>query len=265
MTQAKKFLLATAPLLLGSSLVATPVAAMDNGTSSSVPNQTQTQINRPATTGTATTGVPASTNEQSNKNDAQELIRNALAEVRSMEKDPQLKQALTKAKGIYLVPDFGRGALVVGGRGGAGVVLAHVNGQWTDPVFYDFGAISVGAQAGASGGPVAFLLMSQGAVDQFKSGNKISLNAESGFTIVNYSANAQASWGKGDIIFWSNTKGAYAGATVSLTDLNFADGNNRAYYGTKIDPAKVLGGGTAQNASAANAPEASQLKEALPG
>ena len=175
-------------------------------------------------------------NANEKQNDAQELVDNAVKEVQTMKKDPQLKKLMAKAKGIYIVPDFGRGALIVGGRGGAGVVLAHHNGQWSDPAFYDFGAISFGAQAGASGGPIAFLLMSQNAVDAFKSGNKISLNAGAGLSIVTYSANAQASWGKGDIILWSNTKGAYAGATISVTDLNWADGNNKEFYGRKVDP-----------------------------
>lgn len=95
--------------------------------------------------------------------------------------DPQLKQLLGKAKGVFLVPEFGRGAVIVivGGRGGAGLVLAKDNGQWSDPAFYDFGAISLGAQAGGSGGKVAFLLMTDKAVDAFKSGNKISLNSRS--------------------------------------------------------------------------------------
>ena len=114
--------------------------------------------------------------------------------------------------------------------------------MWSDPAFYDFGAISIGAQAGGSGGAVVFLLMDQSAVDAFKSGNKISLNAGAGLSIVNYSANGQASWGKGDIILWSDTAGAYAGATVSVTDVNWADGNNRAYYGKKTDMSAILNG-----------------------
>jgi len=261
MIRHKTLLLATAPLLLSGALALTPAFAANNGNASS---NAATQMNNsnPTATGRATTGVAA--NEQTNKNDADKMVQNALAEVRTMEKNPQLKQLMAKAKGIYLVPNFGRGALLVGGRGGSGVVLAHVSGKWTDPVFFDFGSISFGAQAGASGGPVAFLLMSNQAVDKFKSSNKVSLNAGAGFTIVNFSKNAQASWGKGDIVFWSNTKGAYAGATVSVTDINYADGNNKAYYGKQIDPSKVLNG----NAAAMNAPASpasAQLKQALPG
>ncbi|MEJ2433828.1 MAG: lipid-binding SYLF domain-containing protein [Pseudolabrys sp.] len=265
MIRQKKILLAAAPLLLSGALAAMPAQAANYGNASS---KAQSQMNNDnsAVTGRATTGTAANMNknETAQKNDADKMMKNALKEVRTMQKNPQLKQLMAKAKGIYLEPDFGRGALVVGGRGGAGVVLAHVNGKWTDPVFFDFGSISFGAQAGASGGPVAFLLMSQQAVDKFKSSNKISLNAGAGFTIVNFSKNAQASWGKGDIIFWSNTEGAYAGATASVTDINYADGNNKAYYGKQIDPAKVLDG----NAAAMAKPTSSstqQLKSALPG
>ena len=260
MIRQKKILLAAAPLLLSGALAITPAFAANYGNASS---KAQSQMNNSNTlaTGRATTGT--ATNPQMNKNGAEKMVQNALIEVRTMEKNPQLKKLMAKAKGIYLVPDFGRGALLVGGRGGAGVVLAHVDGKWTDPVFFDFGSISFGAQAGASGGPVAFLLMSKQAVDKFKSSNKISLNAGAGFTIVNFSHNAQASWGKGDIIFWSNTKGAYAGATVSATDINYADGNNKAYYGKQIDPSKVLDGSAAAMATSAS-PATAKLKQALP-
>jgi lipid-binding SYLF domain-containing protein len=251
------FVVATTSALLGAMLATAPALAAG-------PDQNGNSINNGAPASAkenhATTGSSSyeQTSKPKNKNDAAELVREATQQVKAMEKDPRLKKAMAKAKGIYLVPEFGRGALVVGARGGEGVVLAHVNGKWTNPVFYDFGAISFGAQAGGSGGQVAFLLMSKGAVDQFKSGNKVTLNADSGFTIVNYSANAEASWGKGDIIFWSDTAGAYAGATVSISDINFADNNNKTFYGRKVDPSAVLNGKE-------ETPNAASLTNALPG
>jgi len=242
-------------VLLGSTLLVAPAFAAGNGTN---PNGGMNPATTPnATTGAATTGSTTA-NATTNKNGARQLVNEATAEVRKMSADPQLKKLLAKAKGVFLVPEFGRGALIIGGRGGAGVVLANKNGKWTDPAFYDMGGISIGAQAGGSGGEVAFLLMSQGAVDAFKSGNKFSLNAGAGLSIVNYSANSQASWGKGDIILWSATKGAYAGATISVTDVNWADGNNKAYYGRKVDPSKILAGDV-------TTPDAAKLKAALPG
>ncbi len=266
----KQTLLASAAtLLVSGALAAAPAMAagqMNNGASNTnAAVQSNTGTGTMNSTGTVkvqnenagTNGMADKSAKKAN-NDAQELVNEAESEVRTMEKDPQLKKLMAKARGIYLVPKFGRGGLIIGGRGGAGVVLAHVNGKWTNPAFYDFGGISIGAEAGASGGPIAFLLMSKGAVDQFKSGNKISLNAGAGLSIVTYSANSQASWGKGDIIMWSNTKGAFAGATISVTDINWADGNNKAYYGRKVDPSKILAGKV-------NTPNATKLKHMLPG
>lgn len=193
---------------------------------------------------------PARRNEKTNANadnSAQHLVGQAVNVVQDMKKDPRLVKLLKQAKGVYIVPDFGRGAVIVGGRGGAGLVLVKQGDHWSDPAFYDFGGISFGPQIGASGGSVAFLLMDQSAVDAFKSGNKVSLNAGAGLSIVKYSANGQASWGKGDIIMWSDTAGAYAGATVSVSDVNWDDGRNRSYYGPNADMSKIFSDGSVKN------------------
>lgn len=240
MRHSRKFLLAgAASLVLSAALAAAPALAANSSSSAGTENN-QTAVNT------------------SHKGETQSLVKSATAEVKTMNKNPQLKQLLAKAKGVFLVPEFGRGALIVGGRGGAGVVLAKNDGKWSDPAFYDYGAISFGPQVGGSGGKVAFLLMTDNAVDAFKSGNKVSLNAGAGLTIVDFSHNGQAAWGKGDIIMWSDNSGAYAGANVSVTDLNWADNNNQSYYGHKVQPDKILAGNI-------NTPDAAALKEALTG
>ena len=190
--------------------------------------------------------------------DARDIVNGAVKVVDQMKSDQDVARLLKKAKGVYIVPDFGRGGFIVGGRGGAGVMLAKHDGKWTDPAFFDFGGVSVGAQAGGSGGSVAFILMSRDAVNAFKSGNQFSLNGGAGLSIVNYSANAQTSAGKGDIVFWSDTEGAYAGATISVSDISWADDNNRGYYGKKVSPKKLIGGQVA-------AKKGQKLKTALQG
>jgi SH3 domain-containing YSC84-like protein 1 len=240
MHHSRKFLLASAAsFVLSAALATAPAFAANTNTS---------------TGGQANQGAVVT----SHKGEARQLINEAAAEVRTMKANPQLKELLAKAKGVYLVPEYGRGALVVGGRGGAGVVLANNDGKWSDPAFYDLGGISVGPQAGGSGGKVAFLLMTNNALDAFKGGDKISLNAGAGLTIVNFSHNSQASWGKGDIIMWSDNSGAYAGADISVTDLNWADDNNQSYYGRKVQPDQILAGDV-------DTPDAAKLKSALAG
>jgi len=57
---------------------------------------------------------------------------------------------------------------------------------------------------------------------------------------------------------WSDNSGAYAGASVSVSDLNFAQDNNQSYYGRKVQPDRILAGDI-------NTPDATTLKDALTG
>lgn len=175
--------------------------------------------------------------------EAQEDIDRATRVAERMTADPQLKTLVQQAKGIFILPHYGRAGLVVGAQGGEGVMLAHhLDGEWSAPVFFNVGGISLGAQAGAEGGPIAMLLMSDKAVDNFKRGNNFSLNAAAGLTIIHYSADAQANAGAGDVIVWSDTKGAFAGATVGVTDIRRDKDENRALYGRTMTTEDVLAG-----------------------
>lgn len=174
--------------------------------------------------------------------DAQTLVGEARLEVLSMKADPRLMELLNQARGVYIVPEYGQGALIVGGSGGAGLVIAKIDGHWSPPAFFNFGSLSFGAQAGGSGGQIAFILMNDKALNAFRSGNTISLDAGAGLSIVDYSTDAQASLGDSDIVMWSDTEGAYAGATISVSDINWDDGKNRAFYGKAVSPQDVFTG-----------------------
>jgi SH3 domain-containing YSC84-like protein 1 len=205
----------------------------------------------------STNAQPSANTATNSKSNAQKLVKEAASVAQQMEKNPKLVDLMKKAKGIYIVPSFGRGGFIIGGRGGAGVLLVKQNGGWSDPGFYDFGGISVGPQVGASGGSVAFLLMNDHAVNVFKNKDEFSLNAGAGFTIVNFSNNTQASWGKGDIILWSDTSGAYVGASVSVSDIVWDKGNNKIFYGKPTTLDDILAGGV-------NNDQANKLKMILP-
>lgn len=189
---------------------------------------------------------------------AQQLVNQSASVVDKMKADPHLVDLMKKAKGLFIVPDFGRGALVVGASGGGGVLSVAENGTWSDPAFYNFGAVSLGAQAGGAGGPVVFLLMNQHAVNAFKNHNKFSLNANAGLSIITYSAEARASTTPRDVVVWSDTAGAYAGATISVSDIVWNGADNQAYYGQSADLTKILNGSV-------NNLGANKLKDVLPG
>lgn len=191
------------------------------------------------------TPVTASANiGDSELQDAQELVRDAVQTVQQMKGDPRVIQALHRARGVFILPHYGRGALGIGAQGGEGVLVARQGKDFGNPVFYTLAGVSVGLQAGGSGGPVALLLMTDRAVRDFESGKNFSLDADAAVTVADWSRRAQASGGKvQDVVAWSGAKGAYAGASVGVTDVIADAEANRAYYGReRVDPAQVVAG-----------------------
>lgn len=193
------------------------------------------------------------------RQDTAQQVREATKVVGQMERDPGMKKLLQQAKGVFIVPDYGRVALGVGGRGGEGVVLIKHGNTWSDPAFYNIGGISVGLQAGAEAGSIAMVLNSDKAVKTFMQNNNFSLNAEAGLTVVNWSGKAQASAGKGDVVIWSDTEGLFGGATASVTDINFDEDETAGYYGKQVAVRDIFNGKVRGPA------QANMLKQALAG
>ena len=187
----------------------------------------------------------------------QNLVDKATNIVNEMRKDTNLKQLMEKAKGIFIVPRYAKGGLIIGAQGGQGILLRHRGSTWTMPVFYDTGGISFGLQGGVSAGSVVMLLMTDKAVDRFRSNDRFALNAEAGITAVKYSAAGRATPGQPDVILWSDGKGAYLGAALSVTDIHRNTEQNKAYYGQAVTEAAVNSGNLSN-------PGARKLTEVLP-
>ena len=76
-------------------------------------------------------------------------------------------------------------------------------------------------------------------------------------TIVNYSERAHGEGKKGDIIVWSDTKGAFANASLSVTDVNFDAKETAAYYGQPTAATTIVSGSDTGK-------KASELLNAMP-
>jgi len=233
----KKQVLATLCSLALASLVPLCMAQSASSDSSGTSGSTS------GTSGTSSGSTSSDTSSaRSRSNDTAQQIDGATQVVKQMEQDPKLKGLLQQAKGVFIVPRYGRGALGIGGSGGKGVMLVNNNGKWSNPAFYDIGSISIGAQAGAEVGSMAMLLMNDKATRGFLQDNKFSLTADAGLTIANYNAAAQGNVGRGDVIVWSDTKGAFASAAIGVTDIHFDAQNNQAFYKTKVSARDIIGG-----------------------
>lgn len=191
---------------------------------------------------TKNTDMSAEERAEEQKN-AKETAQEAAQVVQKLRADAETRNALSQAKAVFIVPDYGRAALGVGGAGGQGVLVANNNGTWSAPAFYNIGSLSLGLAAGAEAGSIAFLIMNDKATEGFREDNNFSLNADAGITIVNWSKRGQASAGKGaDVVAWSDTKGLYGDLAVSVADIMWDDEANMAYYQRNVTANDIISG-----------------------
>lgn len=189
--------------------------------------------------------------------EAIESLNEAKQVIGQMEADTRLKKLMQQAKGLFIVPQYTKAGLGIGGEGGSGVMVANNNGEWSGPAFYNLGGISVGAQAGVETGAVAMLLMTDKAVANFMEKDKFSVDAEAGLTIANYTAQANLTAGRDDIVIWTDTQGAFVGGTVGASDIRFDADDNAALYQPGVTAADILRGKV-------NSKEADTLTATLP-
>lgn len=189
-----------------------------------------------------TGGQPGVVQEGSDASDATTHLNRAIAVLHQMERNRDVAAQLAKSKGVFIVPDSVRVAVGVGARGGAGVLLVRRADGWGTPAFYNMAGITLGAQLGAEGGGMAFILNDQKALNGFMQDNKFSLNAEAGLTVVEWSKRGEGSLGWGDITAWSDTEGLFGGAVIALTDIRFDAAETTAYYRKPVAARDVVAG-----------------------
>lgn len=184
-------------------------------------------------------------------------VSDAIAVVHTMSAEPGMTDLLARARGVYLVPTYGRAALGVGAAGGTGVLMARrADDSWGNPAFFNMGGISIGLQAGAEGGPLALLLMNQKALDSFRNKNNFSLSADAGLTVVNFARMARGST-NGDVVAWTGNKGLFGNvATLAINDIRFNANVTEAYYGKPTTAMQAI------DSSEAN-PQADALRKVL--
>lgn len=172
---------------------------------------------------------------------AERRLADAVRIARTMSDTPAVASLLTRARGVYIVPSYGRVALGAGAAGGSGVLMTRrADGGWGNPAFFTMGGLGIGLQAGAERGPIALLLMNQKAVDSFRKLNNFSLGADAGYTVVNHSRMAAAST-TGDVVAWAGGKGMFGNAaTVSVSDIRYNRDVTLAYYGKPVSAQQVI-------------------------
>jgi len=154
-----------------------------------------------------------------------------------------LRDHLTEAKGVFIVPRMWKGAFFFGGEGGSGIFLVKDDktNQWSEPAFYSMGAGSFGFQFGVQASEIVLLVMSQRGVDSmlsstFKLGAEVSVAAGPvGVGIEGATAVLSA-----DMVTFARAKGIFGGISLEGAVIAVRDEWNRTYYGKRVRPTEIL-------------------------
>src|SRR6202158_3581028 len=92
----------------------------------------------------AVLGAPVAARAQTSQQVTVDGARKVLADLHHDKAFGNAKQLMRQAKAVFIVPKLIKGAFIVGGEGGDGVLMVQRHGGWSAPAFFAIGAGSFG-------------------------------------------------------------------------------------------------------------------------
>ena len=124
------------------------------------------------------------------------------------------------------------------------------SGEWSQPAFYNIGAVSFGLQAGADASELIFVVRTQRGLEEFYRSD-FKLGADVGVSIGTLGSSASMEGITVDLVSFGRTKGAFMGMALNGALIAVSDGSNEAYYGKPVRPADILVKNTVSNPASA--------------
>lgn len=180
--------------------------------------------------------------------------------LRDQEVGGPVKGLLKRAKGIVIFPQILKGAFLIGGEGGSGVLMARqADGAWSYPAFYTMGSVSFGLQIGGQASQAVLIVMTQRGVDailndQVKLG--ADLSAAAGPAGIGAEASTTTAGGE-DIYVYSINKGLFVGASLEGAVLAKRKDWNSAFYKKQATPIQIVRENMVSN------PDAEEIRAAM--
>ncbi|HBA88340.1 MAG TPA: hypothetical protein DCZ75_10240 [Geobacter sp.] len=180
--------------------------------------------------------------------DETKKVQESAAVLKKIMKIPEkgIPPALLKdAKAIAIIPGVIKGAFIVGGRHGTGVLSVHEeSGVWSDPIFVSITGGSVGWQVGGSSTDLILVFKELKDVEKLTKG-KFTLGADAAVAAGPVGRKASAATDvklKSEILSYSRSRGLFAGVSLEGAALLVDDDANAAYYGGAIPATDILAG-----------------------
>jgi SH3 domain-containing YSC84-like protein 1 len=179
------------------------------------------------------------------KADDEETLRNAATVLQAMLSSDQVpRSVLQKADCIIILPSVKKFAVGIGGTGGRGPISCRegngYTGRWSPPAMYTIGGASAGFQVGGKSSDIVIAVIANSAVDKVLNG-KVKVGSD-----VSAAAGPGASAGTigntADMLTYSRTSGAFAGASIDGASLDSDTSANERLYGKPTTVKEIVSG-----------------------
>lgn len=174
------------------------------------------------------------------------ILRDATAVVQTLMATPDRsipEDLLRDAECIGVFPNVAKGAFIVGGQYGRGVVSCRASdGRMGAPAFYSIGGASIGFQIGGSSTDIVFLVMNPDGMkhlvaDRFTIGGEASVAAGPVGRTARAATDVQL---QAQILSWSRSQGLFAGVSLDGASVSTSEDANRRLYGKDTSAKSIL-------------------------
>jgi lipid-binding SYLF domain-containing protein len=151
---------------------------------------------------------------------------------------------LERAYGVAVIPEVIKGAFLLGGRHGNGVLtIRDASGRFGDPVFISLTGGSFGWQIGAQSTDVVLVFATKRSVEEFGRGT-FTLGGSASVAAGPVGRSGEAAAGvSAEVYSYSRTRGLFAGVAFDGTLLKFDSKANRRFYNLyDVNTAKITSG-----------------------
>ena len=149
-----------------------------------------------------------------------------------------------KATCVAVVPGFKKGAFIVGGQYGQGVVSCRTGHGWSAPAFIQMTGASFGLQAGGQSTDLVLIAMNHDGFQRLLH-DKVKLGGDASVAAGPVGRNSQASTtelANAGFLSYSRNKGIFAGIDLTGDVVNQNQADTTAYYGKELSYETILTG-----------------------
>src|SRR5579864_8625329 len=154
---------------------------------------------------------------------------------------------LDKAECLIILPSVKKGAFIVGGSFGRGVMICrsgqHYTGLWGPPAMYALEGVNIGFQLGGETTDFVLLVMNPKGARSLLS-SKVKLGADASAAAGPKGRSGEAATDvvmNAEILSYSRAKGLFAGISLEGSTLRSDGGANEKLYGQKVSAKDIIG------------------------